>query len=89
MSKGFKSILTIVSLRCEDADRMMSDSLDRRLSWSERAALGGHVFVCRSCRRVRKQLRTLRQAMRSSLDGIETLSPDARDRIRAALKNSG
>ncbi len=87
MSHGFKSILRIVALRCEEADRLMSDSLDRRLGWSERAALCGHVLVCRSCRRARQQLQTLRQAMRNSLDGVETLSPEARDRMRAALKN--
>ncbi len=88
MSKGFRAIIRILSLRCGEADRLMSDSLDRRLSWSERTALAGHVFACRSCRRARKQLQTLRQAMRNSLDGVETLSTEARDRMRAALKNS-
>ncbi len=88
MSSGFKSIFRIVSLRCEEADRLMSDSLDRRLSWSERTALAGHVLVCRSCRRARQQLQTLRQAMHDSLDGVETLSAEARDRMRAALKDS-
>ena len=83
----FKSILHIVSMRCEEADRMMSESLDRRLGWSERAALRGHLLVCRSCRRVRHQLQTLQQTMRQSVS--ETLSPEARDRIRAAMKNSG
>jgi hypothetical protein len=72
---------------------LMSDSLDRRLGWAERAALNGHLFVCRSCRRARRQLRTLRQAMRKSLDQVdaagESLSAEARDRIRAALKNPG
>ena len=95
MSNGFKTILWIVSLRCEEADRLMSDSLDRRLSWSQRTALGGHVIVCRSCRRARQKLRALRRAMRESLANVDstagsaTLSPEARDRMQAALKNSG
>lgn len=89
MSDGLKSILRILSLRCEEADRLMSDSLDRRLGRTERLALRGHLLVCRSCRRAGRQLRALRQAMRKTMDGVETLSPEARDRMRAALKNPG
>ena len=95
MIKGFKTILWIVSLRCEESDRLMSDSLDRRLNWAERAALSGHTLSCRVCRRARRQLRTLRRSMQKLLDqvdaatGSETLSLEARDRIRAAIKNSG
>ncbi len=94
MNKTFKAILQILALRCEEADRLMSDSLDRQLSWSERMALRGHVAVCRGCRRARRQLLILQQAMRKSLDvadaaGDEMLSSEARDRIRQALKDSG
>lgn len=95
MIKCFKTILWIVSLRCEESDRLMSDSLDRRLNWAERVALCGHVSVCRGCRRARQQLRTLQRSMQTMLDavdsaaGSETLSPEARDRIRAGLKNPG
>ncbi len=94
MSKLFKGILQILSLRCEEADRLMSDSLDRQLTWSERLALKGHQAVCRGCRRARRQLLILQQAIRKSLDiaaaaGDQTLSPEARDRIRQALKDSG
>lgn len=94
MSKTFKGILQILSLRCEEADRLMSDSLDRQLSWSERVALKGHLVVCRACRRARRQMVILQQTMRKSLDiadaaGDEMLSPEARDRITQALKDSG
>ncbi len=94
MSKTFKGILQILSLRCEEADRLMSDSLDRRLTWSERVALKGHLAVCRACRRARRQLLILQQAMRKSFEsagaaGDEVLSPEGRDRIRQALKDSG
>ena len=94
MSKALKGILQILTLRCEEADRLMSDSLDRRLTWVERVALEGHVAVCRGCRRARRQLLILQQTMRKSLDtadaaGDEMLSPEARDRIRQALKDSG
>ncbi len=94
MSKALKGILQILSLRCEEADRLMSDSLDRRLTWSERVALKGHVAVCRGCRRARRQLLILQQTMRKSFESAdaasdEMLSPEARDRIRQALKDSG
>ena len=94
MIKCFKTILWIVTLRCEESDRLMSDSLDRRLNWAERAALRGHTLSCKACRRARQQLRTLRRSMQTVLDqvdssaGSETLSPEARDRIRASMKNA-
>ncbi len=86
-------ILKILSLRCEEADRLMSDSLDRRLTWSERVALKGHVAVCGGCRRARRQMLILQQTMRKSLERAsaasdEMLSREARDRIRQALKDS-
>ncbi len=94
MSNAFKGIWQILTLRCEESDRLMSDSLDRRLTWSERTALKGHVAVCRGCRRARRQLLILQQTVRKSLDIAsaavdEMLSPEARDRIRQALKDSG
>ncbi len=94
MSKTFKGILQILSLRCEEADRLTSESLDRQLTWSERVALQGHLVVCRGCRRARRQLLIVQQTMRKSLDiadaaGDELLSPEARDRISQALKDSG
>ncbi len=93
MSKALKGILQILTLRCEEADRLMSDSLDRRLTWVERVALEGHVAVCRGCRRARRQLLILQQTMRKSLEnasaaGDEMLSAEARDQIRQALKDS-
>ena len=93
MIKTFKKILHVLSLRCEEADRLMSDSLDRQLTWSEQVALQGHMIVCRACRRAWRQMLILQQTMRESLDvadaaGDEILSPEARDRIRQALKDS-
>lgn len=93
MIRTMKSVLWIVSLRCEEADRMMSDSLDRRLGWAERLALRGHMLVCRSCRRAGRKLRSIRRALSKSLEQVDaagdTLSAEARERIRAALRNSG
>lgn len=94
MSNAFKGIRQILTLRCEESDRLMSDSLDRRLTWVERVALQGHVVVCRGCRRAWRQLLILQETMRKSLEsasaaGDEMLSPAARHRIRQALKDSG
>ncbi len=94
MSNAFKGIRQILTLRCEEADRLMSDSLDRRLTWVERVALKGHVACCRGCRRARQQLLILRRTIQESLEiasaaGDEVLSPEARNRISQALKDSG
>ena len=97
MRSAVTAIRRILLLRCEEADRLLSDSLDRRLSWSQRVALEAHVAICRSCRRARQQVHTLRRAMRGYLERVdaagtsmtEGLSPDARERIRRALKDGG
>lgn len=94
MSAFFHRVITILTLRCEAADRLMSDSLDRRLAGWERVALWGHVVVCRACRTARRQLHILQRGLRDSLGeggaaGDEALSPEARDRIKQALKRPG
>ena len=94
MNNAFKGIRQILTLRCEEADRLMSDSLDRRLTWVERVALEGHVVCCRGCSRARRQLAILRETLRKALDSVsaagdDVLSPKARDRIKSTLKDSG
>lgn len=49
---------------CRDVAMLVSQSLDRRLSFHERVALRFHVFLCKACGRYRRQLRQLDTAVR-------------------------
>jgi len=52
-------------LSCRRATELMSQQLDRTLSLEEKAALKGHLLICRGCRAVDHQFRFLREAVRS------------------------
>ena len=85
-------LLQILTLKCEGASSLTSRELDEPLGLPELIAVRGHLLVCRSCRRFRRQLLFLRLALqrqnaRLEQDGFEqdALSPEARARIERAL----
>lgn len=49
-------------LSCKEANRLMSQELDRKLSWSERIGLKLHVSMCDGCSNFRKQMGVVRNA---------------------------
>lgn len=51
-------------LNCRDATQVMSQSLDRKLTFGERMALRVHLTMCAPCRNCREQLMILREAAR-------------------------
>jgi hypothetical protein len=81
-----KGLLRILTLRCADSTRIVSESLDRELSATERWAIRVHAFVCRSCRRYRRQIEFLRLVMRGTADAASGgLSVQERERVRRAI----
>jgi transcriptional regulator with XRE-family HTH domain len=77
-------------LSCKQASRLLSQSLDRRLTWRERTALRLHLTICDVCRRFGRQLLLLRQATRRMISQTEQdeqlqLSQEAKARIANAL----
>ena len=81
-------------LSCKQASRLLSQSLDRRLSWRERSALRLHLAICDFCRRFGKQLLILRDTVRKSVAAIEQdeslqLSQQVRERITEAMSQAG
>lgn len=48
-------------LTCKDASQLMSLSFDRRLGLMERAGLGVHLVICKSCQIAYKQLDFMHQ----------------------------
>jgi len=52
-----------IRLSCKEASRLISEGMDRRLSFPERIALRLHVSVCDACSRFTRQLAFLRRAL--------------------------
>ena len=72
---------------CRHATRLISDNLDRSLSWFERLGLGIHLLGCRPCRRFRRAVRWLHRLLAAPPADVR-LPADARDRIRRALERA-
>ncbi|GAB4362270.1 MAG: hypothetical protein Kow00128_01880 [Deltaproteobacteria bacterium] len=83
-------------LSCRDVTRLISDSMDRSLPLRKRLGVRLHLMLCRFCSRYERQLRLIRDTVRriaASPDDPpaippETLSPEARERIRKSLGGS-
>jgi predicted anti-sigma-YlaC factor YlaD len=58
-------------MNCKQATELMSQELDRQLSWYERMALRFHVMMCDGCTNFRRQMAFVRNAcrVRSGGDG--------------------
>lgn len=81
-------------MNCQQTSRLLSQSLDRPLSFRERLALRLHVSMCGACRRFARQLRFINRAaaeleMRGLADERLTLGERARERIKRALRDLG
>ncbi len=72
---------------CRHATRLISDALDRPLSWGQRFYLIIHLLGCGPCRRFRRAVRWL-HGLLTAPRGDVRLSADARDRIRRALERA-
>lgn len=54
-----------MNISCKRATELLSQEQDRDLSFTEWTALHAHLAVCRGCRAVREQFKTLRKALRA------------------------
>ncbi len=79
-------------LSCKQASQLVSQALDRPLTWRERWALRMHLLMCAACRRFNRQLALIRLAVGRMLSETEQngslrLSPEARLRMTKALES--
>lgn len=72
---------------CRHVSRLLSDGLDRSLSWFERLCLGVHLLGCEPCCRFRRALRWLHRALPAAPAALK-LPPEARQRIGRALEQA-
>ena len=52
-----------MKLTCKEASRLLSQRLDRELTFAQRAQLKLHLTVCDACTRVKAQFQFLRRAL--------------------------
>ena len=78
---------------CQETSRLVSDAMDRRLPLFRRLLLRLHLRMCKYCRRFEQQLLKMREISRrldrhiETLDPSITLSEEARERMRKALRS--
>jgi hypothetical protein len=53
----------ILTLRCDQASRLISFSQEASLNKAERVALSFHLLICRMCRNYKKQLKLMRDIL--------------------------
>jgi hypothetical protein len=77
--------------KCREVLRVLSQSMDSKLSLTMRIKLRLHYLVCAWCQRYEKQLHELRKFASSASDYVDdfssdTLSPTAKARLKEALR---
>jgi hypothetical protein len=80
-------------LNCKEASKIISQSLDNPLSWSDRMKLKLHLFICNACTRFNQQLRLIKNAvlrikLETENDASIQLSLDAKARINRAVESN-
>jgi len=88
----------VLTLRCDEADRIRCCAGVEPITWWQRWAERFHRFACGSCRRARRELLAVNATIRSLVHverGEAEESPtepglpeEARERIRAALREA-
>jgi hypothetical protein len=82
-------------LSCNDATRLISQSMDASLPITKRIGVRIHLLTCIFCTRYERQLQLIRKSLRRlaaeedhpERPAGEILSPEARDRIKKSLRN--
>jgi hypothetical protein len=84
-------------LRCREISKLVSESMERQLPLRQRIEVRMHLMLCRLCAGFARQARLLRRAAKQDSERVaadgstpeSTLSEEARQRIKAALRESG
>ncbi len=79
-------------LTCKQASKLVSQSLDRPLTWSEKVLLRLHLLICDPCTQFKRQLNMLRTALRKIRNDMENdhtikLPLEVKDRILHTIES--
>jgi RNA polymerase sigma-70 factor (ECF subfamily) len=91
---GDKKGTMMFMITCREASRLISESLDRRISFWERIILKFHLLMCKFCSRYKRQMLFTREVIQRYINEIEmkegivtaSLSQDAKKRIHRAIE---
>jgi len=61
--KTLKNVVFILTLRCDQASRLISHSQEAPLNRAEQLALAFHLLICRVCRKYQRQLKLMRDVL--------------------------
>ena len=62
-------------LNCHNATRLMSEKLERTLSFREATKLRVHLMMCKGCRNFDEHMGSLRQITRAYAKGLGAAAP--------------
>jgi hypothetical protein len=82
-------------LSCKDVTQLISESMDTSLPIGKRIGMRLHLLMCKFCARYERQLLLIRETVRRIAATEEkpgeppgeTLSEEAKERIRKSLRN--
>jgi hypothetical protein len=78
-------------LSCKDVTQLISESMDTSLPIGKRLGVRLHLIICKWCARYERQLILIRETARRLVATVEapgeTLSEEAKERIRKTIKN--
>ena len=78
----------ILMLKCSEASRLSSESLDHPIPFHDRLAIRLHSLVCPSCRRFARQILMIRQASTDLREPVSHPGLALPDEIREQIKKS-
>ena len=72
---------------CKETSTLVTESLDRRLTWRERLGMRIHLAVCDNCARFARQMRLIRTWLRQEDEAAQPgLTEEGRERIARKLQ---
>lgn len=61
--KTLKNIVLILTMRCDEASRLISHSQEAPPAGAEKYALSFHLLICSLCRKYKRQLKLMRELL--------------------------
>lgn len=80
--------------RCQDVSQIVSESMDRKVSWGERLGIRFHLMMCRYCARHKHQLQAVKDTIRAYAQHLEEaeptvqLSEEAKQKMKHMLRQA-
>lgn len=72
---------------CKETSQLVTQSLDRRLTWNERIGMRIHLAFCDNCARFMKQMQLLRKWLSDEDEASQSgLTDESRERIARKLQ---